>query len=71
VASGAILKWIKQHLRIQAFFGTDKNAVRTQIWIAISVYVLVAVVKKKCLGVEASLHMIPQISSLTLFEKQI
>ena len=61
-------KWIKQHLRIKAFFGTNENAVKTQIWIAISVYVLVAIVKKR-LGVEASLHTILQILSLTLFEK--
>ena len=47
-------KWIKQHLRIKAFFGTNENAVKTQIWIAISVYVLVAIVKKR-LGVAASL----------------
>ena len=61
-------KWIKQHLRIKAFFGTNENAVKTQIWIAISVYVLVAIVKKR-LGVEASLYTILQILSLTLFEK--
>jgi hypothetical protein len=61
-------KWIKQHLRIKAFFGTNENAVKTQIWIAISVYVLVAIVKKR-LGAEASLHTILQILSLTLFEK--
>ena len=61
-------KWIKQHLRIKAFFGTNENAVKTQIWIAISVYVLVAIVKKR-LGVKASLHTILQILSLTLFEK--
>ena len=61
-------KWIKQHLRIKAFFGTNENAVKTQIWIAISVYVLVAIVKK-CLGVAASLYTILQILSLTLFEK--
>ena len=61
-------KWIKQHLRIKAFFGTNENAVKTQIWIAISVYVLVAIVKK-CLGVEASLYTILQILSLTTFEK--
>ncbi len=61
-------KWIKQHLRIKAFFGTNENAVKTQIWIAISVYVLVAIVKKR-LGVEASLYTILQILSLMLFEK--
>src|SRR6202049_4593815 len=61
-------KWIKQHLRIKAFFGTNENAVKTQIWIAISVYVLVAIVKKR-LGLDASLYTILQILSLTLFEK--
>ena len=61
-------KWIKQHLRIKAFFGTSENAVKTQIWIAITVYVLVAIVKKR-LNVEASLYTILQILSLTLFEK--
>jgi hypothetical protein len=61
-------KWIKQHLRIKAFFGTSENAVKTQIWIAVSVYVLVAVVRKR-LGLEASLYQILQILSLTLFEK--
>jgi len=61
-------KWIKQHLRIKAFFGINENAVKTQIWIAISVYVLVAIVKKR-LGVESSLYTILQILSLTLFEK--
>jgi hypothetical protein len=61
-------KWIKQHLRIKAFFGTNENAVKTQIWIAISVYVLVAIIKKR-LGVNASLYTILQILSLTLFEK--
>ena len=61
-------KWIKQHLRIKAFFGTNENAVKTQIWIAISVYVLVAIVNKR-LGVDASLYTILQILSLALFEK--
>jgi len=61
-------KWIKQHLRIKAFYGTSENAVKTQIWIAISVYVLVAVVKKE-LKLERSLNDILQILSLTLFEK--
>jgi hypothetical protein len=61
-------KWIKQHLRIKAFFGTTPNAVKTQIWIAISAYLLVAIVKKR-LGVGASLYTILQILSLTLFEK--
>jgi IS4 transposase len=61
-------KWIKQHLRIKAFFGNTENAVKTQIWIAVSVYVLVAIVRKR-LGLEASLYQILQILSLTLFEK--
>src|ERR1035438_5038657 len=61
-------KWIKQHLRIKAFYGTSENAVKTQIWIAVSVYVLVAIVRKR-LGMEASLYQILQILSLTLFEK--
>jgi hypothetical protein len=61
-------KWIKQHLRIKAFFGTNENAVKTQIWIAISVYVLIAIIKKQ-LGVEPSLYTILQILSLMLFEK--
>ena len=61
-------KWIKQHLRIKAFFGVNENAVKTQIWIAISVYVLVAIVKKR-LALPASLYEILQILSLTLFEK--
>ena len=63
-----MFKWIKQHLRIKAFYGTSENAVKTQIWIAVSVYVLVAIVRKR-LGVEASLYQILQILSLTLFEK--
>jgi hypothetical protein len=61
-------RWIKQHLRIKAFFGTSENAVKTQIWIAVSVYVLVAIVRRR-LGLEASLYQILQILSLTLFEK--
>ncbi len=61
-------KWIKQHLRIKAFFGTSQNAVKTQIWIAVSVYLLVAIVRKR-LGLDASLYQILQILSLTLFEK--
>jgi hypothetical protein len=61
-------KWIKQHLRIKAFFGTSENAVKTQIWIAVSVYVLVAIVRKQ-LGLEVSLYQILQILSVTLFEK--
>ena len=61
-------KWIKQHLRIKAFFGTSENAVKTQIWIAVSAYVLVAIVRKR-LGLQASLYQILQIVSITLFEK--
>jgi hypothetical protein len=62
-------KWIKQHLRIKAFFGTSENALKTQVWIAITVYVLVAIVKKQ-LNVRASLYTILQILSLALFDKQ-
>jgi len=61
-------KWIKQHLRIKAFYGTSENAVRSQIWIAVSVYVLVAIIKKR-LGIKASLYTILQILSVTPFEK--
>ena len=61
-------RWIKQHLRIKAFYGTSQNAVRTQIWTAIAVYVLVAIVKKR-LNLERSLHSILQILSVSIFEK--
>src|SRR5271156_2190031 len=61
-------KWIKQHLRIKKFYGTSKNAVKTQIWIAVSIYVLVAIVKKR-LNISASLYEMLQILSLTMFEK--
>jgi hypothetical protein len=61
-------KWIKQHLRLKAFYGTSENAVKTQIWIAVSVYVLVAIVRKR-LTLGASLYQILQILSVTLFEK--
>ena len=61
-------KWIKQHLRIKAFFGTSENAVKTQIWIAVSVYVLVAIIRKR-LKLDSSLYQILQILSVTLFEK--
>jgi hypothetical protein len=61
-------KWIKQHLRIKVFFGTSENAVKTQLWIAISVYVLVAIVKKR-LNLSASLYEMLQILSLTMFER--
>jgi len=61
-------KWIKQHLRIKKFFGTTENAVKTQIWIAVSVYVLIAILKKR-LQLEASLYTILQILSVTIFER--
>jgi len=61
-------KWIKQHLRIKAFYGTSDNAVKTQVWIAISVYVLVAIIKKQ-LNLDQSLYSILQVLSVTLFEK--
>ena len=61
-------KWIKQHLRIKRFFGTSINSVKTQIWIAVSVYVLVAIIKQR-LGLGLNLYTILQILSLTLFEK--
>jgi IS4 transposase len=61
-------KWVKQHLRIRRFYGTSENAVKTQIWSAMSVYLLVAILKKK-LGLEASLFRILQILSVTAFEK--
>jgi len=62
-------KWIKQHLRIKAFYGTSQNAVKTQIWIAVSVYVLVAIVRKR-LGLDATLYQILQILSVSLFQKE-
>ena len=61
-------RWIKQHLRIKAFYGNTENAVKIQIWIAVSVYVLVAIVRKR-LGLEATLYQILQVLSITLFEK--
>ena len=61
-------KWIKQHLRIKKFYGNSENAVKSQIWIAMSVYVLVAIVKKR-LNLDASLYTLLQILSLTQFEK--
>ncbi len=61
-------KWIKQHLRIKRFFGTSSNSVKTQVWIAVAVYVLIAIIKKK-LGLKQSLYTILQILSVTLFEK--
>jgi IS4 transposase len=61
-------KWIKQHQRIKVFYGTSPNAVRSQIWIAISVYVLVAIIKKE-LRLSASLYQILQVLSVTIFER--
>ena len=61
-------KWIKQHLRIKRFFGTSENAVKSQIWIAVSVYVLIAIIKKR-LNLDLSLHTLLQLSSVTIFEK--
>ena len=61
-------RWIKQHLHIRAFYGTSENAVKTQVWVALTVYVLVAIVKKQ-LGLEQSLHQILQILDATIFEK--
>jgi hypothetical protein len=67
-AAELFFKWIKQHLRIKRFYGTSENAVKTQIWIALSVYLLVAILKKR-LGVDASLYRILQILSVTAFDK--
>jgi IS4 transposase len=61
-------KWIKQHLRIKQFYGVSENAVKTQIWIAVSVYVLVAIVRKR-LRLEVSLYTLLQVFSVTVFEK--
>ena len=61
-------KWIKQHLRIKQFYGTSENAVKAQIWTAVSMYVLVAIIKKR-LNLDASLYTLLQIFSITLFEK--
>ncbi|MGH9404978.1 MAG: hypothetical protein ACRD3D_03975, partial [Terriglobia bacterium] len=63
-----LFRWIKQHLRIKNFYGTSENAVKTQVWIALSVYVLVAIIKKR-LGLDLSLYKILQILSITIFEK--
>ena len=63
-------EWIKQHLRIKAFFGTSPNAVKTQIWIAVSVYLIVAIMKKG-LGLEQSSYEILQILSIALFQKEL
>ena len=59
-------KWIKQHLRVRPFFGTSENAVKSQIWIAVSVYVIIAIIRKR-LHIEESLHTMLQILSLTIF----
>ena len=61
-------RWVKQNLRIKSFFGTSENAVKSQIWIAVSVYVLVAIIRRR-LGLDMSLHTILQILSVTPFEK--
>lgn len=61
-------KWIKQNLRIKAFYGTSENAVKTQIWIAVTVYLLVAILKKR-LGLTASLYTILQVLSVSVFER--
>ena len=61
-------KWIKQHLRIKAFYGYSENAVKTQVWIAVAIYVLVTILKKR-LDLDASLHEILQVLSVTLFEQ--
>ena len=61
-------KWIKQHLRIKAFYGTSENAVKTQIWTAASIYVLVAIIRKR-LKLDVSLYTLMQVISVTVFEK--
>jgi hypothetical protein len=63
-----LFKWIKQHLRIKRFFGTSENAVRSQVWIAVATYVMVAIIKKQ-LNLDLSLHSMLQILSVTPFEK--
>jgi hypothetical protein len=63
-----LFKWIKQHLRIKKFYGTSENAVKVQIWTAVSVYVLVAIIKER-LDLDASLYTLLQVFSVTLFEK--
>ena len=63
-----LFKWIKQHLRIKQFYGTSENAVKAQIWTAVSMYVLVAIIKKR-LNLDASLYTLLQVFSITLFEK--
>jgi hypothetical protein len=64
-----LFKWIKQHLRIKRVFGTSENAVKTQVWIAVGTYVLVAIIRKR-LNLSPSLHSMLQILSVTPFEKQ-
>jgi hypothetical protein len=68
LARGVVFKWIKQHLRIKAFYGTSPNAVRTQLWTAVCVYVLVAIIRKQ-LKIEASMFTILQILSVNAFDK--
>jgi hypothetical protein len=63
-----LFRWIKQHLRIKAFYGTSENAVKTQVWVALSTYLLVAILIKR-LGLDLNLHKILQILSISLFEK--
>ena len=63
-----LFKWIKQHLRIKAFYGTSQNAVKTQIWIAITIYVLIAIIKKE-LSLSVSIYQILQVVSVTVFER--
>lgn len=65
--TGGVHVWIKQHLRIKAFFGTSENAVKTQIWIAVATYVLIAIIKKRA-ALPHSLYQILQILSVTMFE---
>jgi hypothetical protein len=64
-------KWVKQHLHIQGFFGTSENAVKTQVWIAMSVYVLIAILRKRQFLEHLSLWQISQVLSLTIFEKRL
>jgi hypothetical protein len=64
-----LFRWIKQHLHIKAFYGPSENAVKTQVWVAMSIYVLVAIVRKQQ-GLDLSLYKILQILSITIFEKK-
>ena len=68
MANRVIFQWIKQHLKVKTFWGTSENAVKTQIWVAICTYLLVAIAKKKC-GSERSLYEILQILSVSPFDK--